>query len=400
MDKAEIITGGYILKKFDNLNEEENKVRESLKGKTESKKSFSKTPIVVISIAVIILVVLCVHLFGKKPVNSQSNNKAYEVEIDGKTYSADTLEDLNKLVGFDVSYAFNNESDVERTTKIEKDLYEDGELATIETESGTYIFGVTQAIITQRPSDQGGEQLYKIDYVIENKDFDRGSGDGVGIYPDDLVVKDSNGNKCNPFTEYYNDEMINAYDDTKPGNKTNKTVSFKVEDAASEYLTVEIATRGVTCKIPVSNYIEFAEEHKEQKVSLGTPVTISDSSGKMIVTINSIRKDNDLLYEPLPDQDIVVIDVDLENIDYNNGNSDGIDGTYGLAYIIDVKDDNNYTLNINTDNLISDGDGAYSFYGTVSPGSKGRFALVYRVQKDCKSITVDFKNGSTLTSEL
>ena len=92
--------------------------------------------------------------------------------------------------------------------------------------------------------------------------------------------------------------------------------------------------------------------------------------------------------------------MDLENIDYDNGNSDGIDGTYGLAYIIDVKDDNNYTLKINTDNLNTSNDGAYSFYGTVSPGAKGRFALVYRVQKGCKSITIDFKNGTILTADL
>lgn len=388
------------MKKFDNLNEEENKIKESIKEKSAAKKSRSLMPIATISIALIVLIVLCVHLFGKKSTNVSSNTKAYEVEIDGKTYSADSLEELNKLVGFDVSYAFNNDSEIERTTKVEKDLYENGELATIETESGTYIFGVTDALITKRPPNQGGEQMYKITYVIENKDFDMGSGEGVGLYPDDLVVKDSNGNKCNPFTEYYPDEMVNTYDNTKPGGKTEKIASYKVEDASSEYLTIEFPTRGVTCKISISNYEEFTEEHKEQKITVGTPVTISDSSGKMIITIDKIRKSNDFLYEPLPDEDIVIIDLDLENIDYDNGNSDGIDATYGLSYIIDVKDDNNYTLKINTDDLITSTDGAYSFYGTVSPGAKGRFALIYRVQKGCKAITIDFKNGTVLTAAL
>ena len=108
------------MKKFDNLNIEENKIKESLKENTEREKNISILPIAMILIAVIFLVALCIHLFGKKPVNTRSESKAYEVEIDGKTYSADTLEDLNKLVGFDVSLNLIETYDVgnapERTT--------------------------------------------------------------------------------------------------------------------------------------------------------------------------------------------------------------------------------------------------------------------------------------------
>lgn len=389
------------MKKFESLEQQESKLRknEASKSPTITSSSIFK-PLIVIIIAILILILLCFKLFTHpKQTSTASNSKAYEIEIDGKQYSADSLEELNQMVGFDVSYLFNNTSK-EKKTNVESKIYENGELATIDTEYGTYKFGVTNATLLQRAPVQGGDNVYQITYIIENKTFDNGDGTGVGLYPEDLTVTDEDGNKCAAFSSYYNNELVNAYDNTPAGKQTEKKAIYKVSNINCNTLEIYMPARGVTCKIPVDNVDEFLSEHKEQQIEVGTPVVISNTSGKMTITIDSIRVDNTANASQSSDSDLLLIDCTIDNTNYDAvGNNSGIDSYWSFTNIIDIKDDQNYTVN-SPDSLSMSSDGQYSLYASIRPGSKGRLVLPYKLQKGTKSITIDFRNGTTLTYSL
>lgn len=386
------------MKRFESLEEQEHNIKSEETSLSSEKKSIPFLPIIISLIALIIVIVICVKLFTPpKPSSQPSSNKAYQIEVDGKKYSADTIEELNEMVGFDVTFLFNNTK--EKTTKVEAKLYENGELANIETEYGTYKFGITDAALLKRAPAQGGETMYQITYVIENVDFDSGTGSGVSLFPEDLTVTDSDGNKCSTFNSYYNDEMVNAYDTTAPGKRTEKKAVYKVNNQECDYLEVYFAARGVTCKVEINNLKEFCDENKVQQVDIGTAFTISNNSGKAILTVDGARIDNSFLTTPSSDVDILIVDFDIDNISYDAyGSGSGIDGSWALSYIIDAKDDNNYIVSL-TDNSSKSGDGKYSFFDSIKPGAKGRLALPYEIEKGTKFITLDFRNGTTIKIE-
>lgn len=390
------------MKRFDSLEAEEKKRKNSESIEfTQKKRIIPWKPIILIIIAIAIIIILCIKLFGTNQTTLDSSaSKTYEIEVDGKKYSADTIEELSEMAGFDVSYLFNNNNSKKKNTKVEAKLYENGELANIETEYGTYKFGVTNATLLKRPPAQGGEIMYQITYVIENKDFDSGDGSGVGLFPENLTITDSDGNKCDAFSQYYDAEMINAYDTTAPGKKTEKKAIYKVSNQNCEYLEIYFASRGVTCKIELDNVKEFRDEHKEQQIDIGTPVIISDTAGKMVLTVDSIRIDNSFKTEASSDEDLLIIDFDIDNTSYDTyGSNLGIDSCWTLSNIISVTDDQNYTVNL-MNSFSGTADGKYSFYNGVKPGAKGRIALPYAIQKETQSVTIDFRNGTTLTVDL
>lgn len=387
------------MKRFKSLEEQEHNIK-SGERPYSPKKSLPLLPIIASLIALVIIIAICIKLFiPSKSTYEASSQKAYEVEVDGKKYSADTVDELNEMVGFDVSYLFNNNKR-EKNTKVEAKLYENGELANIETEYGTYKFGVTDATLLKRDSNQGGETMYQITYVVENTDFNSGDGSGVSLFPEDLTVTDSDGNKCTVFSSYYNDEMVNVYDSTAPGKKTKKKAVYKVNNQECNYLEVYFAARGVTCKIGINNLDEFCSENKVQQINIGTPFTINNKSGKVTLTVDNARIDNSFSTTDSPDTDILIVDFDIDNISYDAyGSGSGINGFGALSNMIDAKDDNNYTVGL-PDSISSSADGKYSFYDSIKPGAKGRLALLYKVEKGTKFVTLDFRNGTTLKIEL
>ena len=387
------------MKRFKSLEEQEHVIKSKEDSPLSKKRNIPILPITISVIALLILIIICLQLFIlPRSTSTPSAAKAYEIEVDGKKYSADTIAELNEMVGFDVTYLFNNRK--EKSTKVETKLYENGDLANIETEYGTYKFGVTNAMLLKRNSNQGGETMYQITYVIENVDFDSGDGAGVSLFPEDLTVTDSEGNKCTVFSSYYNDEMVNAYDVTAPGKKTEKKAIYKTNNQECNYLEIYFASRGVTCKIGINNLEEFCSENKVQQIDIGTPFTISNSSGKATVTIEKARIDNSFSTSTSSDSDILIIDCDIDNISYDAyGTGSGIDGYWALASLIDVKDDNNYTVSL-ADNISASSDGKYSLYDSIKPESKGRLALPYKIEKDTKFVILDFRNGTTIKIKL
>lgn len=382
------------MKKFDSLEQEEKALLET-SPKSVEKKPVPYLPIVVGVIAVAIIVIVCVKLFGRKPTSNTTTAKKYEVEVDGKTYSADTIEELNEMVGFDISFAFNNQDDKELSTHVEKDLYEVNETATIETESGTYSMEVTDAIITQRTPSDGGDILYQITYTLKNQDFGKDSS-GVLVDPGSLTVTDQSGNVCENFTTWNEGEQENAIEWVLPGNSIQKKGIYKVADATSPYLNIQITTRGVNFRVPIGNLDEYTESHKEQKIEYGTPVTINDMAGELILTVDDIRIANDYMIEQSNTEDLFIVFLDIDNISYKSNNHSGF-ASYQIEDFIEVKDDKGYVIPLSyqsTKESIIDG------YNTdlddVSVGSKARYALKYMVPKSCNKITIDFKNGSTL----
>ncbi len=386
------------MKRFNALEEQEHNIKSKEMPLSSKKKNIPFLPIFISVIAVIIVIVISVKLFAPSRTTSESSsNKAYEIEVDGKKYSADTIEELNEMVGFDVTYLFNNRK--EKSTNVEAKLYENGELANIETEYGTYKFGVTDATLLKRVSNQGGETMYQITYITENIDFDSGDGSGVSLFPEDLTVTDSDGNECNTFNSYYNNELVNAYDTTAPGKRTEKKAVYKTNNQNCNYLKVYFAARGVTCKININNLEEFCNDNKVQQVDLGTSFTISNTAGKVILTVDDARIDNSFLSTPSSDSDILIIDFDINNISYDAyGSGTGIDGYWALSNMIEVKDDNNYTVSL-ADSFSKTSDGKYTFHDSIKPGAKGRLALPYRIEKNTKFITLDFGNGTTIKIE-
>ena len=121
------------MKRFSSLEEQEHNIKSEEASLSSKKKNIPFLPIIISIVALIIVIVLCIRLFSPSKSNSESTSaKAYEIEVDGKKYSANTIEELNEMVGFDVTYLFNNPK--EKSTKVEAKLYENGELANIETE--------------------------------------------------------------------------------------------------------------------------------------------------------------------------------------------------------------------------------------------------------------------------
>ncbi len=383
------------MKRFKSLEEQEHNIKSEEVSLSSKKRNIPFLPIIISVITLIILIIICVKLFSPSKTNSESSSdKAYEIEVDGKKYSADTIRELNEMVGFDVTYLFNNKK--QKNTKVAAKLYKNGELANIKTEYGTYKFGITDATLLKRGPNQGGETIYQITYVIKNVDFDSGDGSGVSLSPEDLTITDSNGNKCNALSDYYDDEMINAYDTTGPGKKTEKKVIYKTNNQECNYLKVYFASRGVTCKIKINNLKKFCNENKVQQVDIGTPFTINNKSGKVTLTVDDARIDNSFLTTSSSDVDILIVDFDIDNISYNAYDSNsGIDGYWALSNMIRAKDNNNYTVSL-ADNFSKSADGKYSFYDSIKSGSKGRLALPYEIEKGTKFITLDFMNGTTI----
>lgn len=382
------------MKKFDSLEQEEKALLETTP-KSVEKKSVPYLPIVVGVIAIAIIVIVCVKLFGRKPTSNTTTAKKYEVEVDGKTYSADTIEELNEMVGFDISFAFNNQNDKELSTHVEKDLYEANETATIETESGTYSMEVTDAIITQRAPSNGGDILYQITYTIKNQDFGKDSS-GVLVDPSSLAVTDHSGNVCENYTSWNDGEQENAYEKVLPGNSIQKKGIYKVADATSPYLNIQIKTRGVNFRIPIGNLDVYTESHKEQKIDYGTPVTISNMAGELNLTVDDIKIANDYLFEQSDTEDLFIVFLDIDNISYKSKRTSGL-ASYQIGDLIEVKDDKGYVIPLSyqstKENIIN---GYNTYPDDVSVGSKVRCALMYMVPKSCNKITIDFKNGSTL----
>ena len=383
------------MKRFSSLEEQEHNIKSEEVSLSSKKKNIPFLPIIISIVALIIVIVLCIRLFSPSKSNSESTSaKAYEIEVDGKKYSANTIEELNEMVGFDVTYLFNNPK--EKSTKVEAKLYENGELANIKTEYGTYKFGVTDAILLKRAPTQGGETMYQITYVVENVNFDSGDGSGVSLFPENLTVTDSDGNECSTFNSYFNDEMINAYDSTAPGKRTEKKVIYQTNNQNCTYLDVYFDSRGVTCKINITNLDEFCNENKIQQVDIGTAFTVSNTFGKVILTVDDAKIDNSFLSTPSSDSDIFIVDLDIDNVNYDAYDSgSGIDGCFALSKMIDVKDNNNYTVSL-ANHFSNSADGKYAFYGSIKPGAKGRLALPYEIDKNTKYITLDFGNGTTL----
>lgn len=387
------------MKRFKSLEEQEHIIKSKEDSLSLKKRNTLILPIIISAIAILIIIMICLKLFTpKKSTSEQSSAKAYEIEIDGKKYSADSIAELNEMIGFDASYLFNNKKS--KNTKVEAKLYENGELANIETEYGTYRFGVTDATLLKRNPNQGGETMYQITYVIENVNFDSGDGSGVSLFPEDLTVTDSDGNKCSVFNSYYNNEMINAYDTTAPCQKTEKKAIYKTNNQECNYLEIYFASRGVTCKIAINNLEEFCKENQVQQIDIGTPFTISNNSGKATLTVDNARIDNSFTTSASSDTDTLIIDFDIDNISYDAyGTGSGIDGYWALASLIDVKDDNNYTVSL-ADGISASTDGKYALYDSIKPKSKGRLALPYKIEKGTNFVILDFRNGTTIKIKL
>ena len=103
------------MKKFESLEEAEQNIKKVEEGGVKPEKnSQNGSHIIVITAAltaVIALTVLCVILFKprKRMTNQSVGTKAYTIEVDGKRYSADSIEELSEMVGFDVSFLINNQ---------------------------------------------------------------------------------------------------------------------------------------------------------------------------------------------------------------------------------------------------------------------------------------------------
>ncbi len=388
------------MKKFDSLNDLERRSKGSDVNVPSKQNIDKKRVIIVTSVAFAAIVALCVFLFGDRSrTTDQETTMSYEIEVDGQKYSADSLEELSTLVGFDVTYLFNNAPPVEKKTDVEDKLYSKGEVATIGTENGTYKFGVTDAKIMQRAALRGGETMYQITYTVENIDFDSGDGQGVYLFPEDLEVTDSDKNYCDYFSLSYDGENINVSDTTPPGKKTEKKAIYEVRNADSPYLQIYFPNRGVTCQVDIDNLSSYMDSHKTQQIDVGNTVKIMDTDGEMEITVDQIRIDNSIVYELQDNENIIVIDWDINNINYTPyGINDGIN-SYILEELFTVTDDQNYTVR-SFGNIKGGSDGQYSLLDDVKIGNRGRIATVYQVSKECKSITIDFGNGSSLTKTL
>ncbi len=291
-------------------------------------------------------------------------------------------------------------SKVETTANTEttSKTYKSGETAVVDTEYGTYKITMNGAIISQRNMNQGGDTYYQITYVEENESFDNGDGLGTGIYPDSFDVTDDQGNVCTQFNEYYNDEAANAYERVGKGRKIEKKAIYKVVDPSSKSINVVMTARGVKFELTVDGVDEYAESHKVQSIDVGTPFTIRNNCGEVTLTIDDVRIDNSIKFQD-DDYNLVLVFFDVDNTSYDPyGSNSGFSSFYDLDSMILATDEDNYTVNVHQNYNASDING-YSFNNQIGIGKKGRMMIPYALDKDSKSITLDFNNGTTFTKE-
>ena len=394
------------MKKFESLEEAEQNIKKVEEGGVKPEKnSQNGSHIIVITAAltaVIALTVLCVILFKprKRMTNQSVGTKAYTIEVDGKRYSADSIEELSEMVGFDVSFLINNKkasmNDASGGTDSvpEMKIYELGEMAPVETNQGNYKIGIVEAKLYKRPISNGGDLFYNVSFEVENESVDE-----LNFYVGDLQISDANGNICSMANEYYDEEGVGLNDYTAKGTKTRKEALFHIVDSPTETLQISYPKKGLIFQVVINNLEEMNELYKEKKVKIGEPIYIIDGKKEMEITVDDIRIDNNLASDIEQGMNLLVIDFDVNNKSYDlYNNGAGVSG-YDYDRLFQVTDNDNYTLS-RSEYLKDNHDGVYSYYDSIKPGTKGRIAIPYLISANVTSITIDFRNGTTLTHKL
>lgn len=178
-------------------------------------------------------------------------------------------------VGKLLSYLEKDSS--EMTSDVSKDIiYEDGELAYVETESGNYYFGVTKATILPATSARGS--VYQITWEYHNESFRTAENDVLGINPSDLSVVDSEGYLVEAMSSGWDGDWSNAYASIAEGQKCKAYCTFKINDPMCTYLEVTLLSRNITCRVEVSS-AETTTDTKEQENGIYSQNDTADITG-------------------------------------------------------------------------------------------------------------------------
>lgn len=397
------------MKKFESLEEQEQSLKkdEEIKVKhvKERNSNSSSLRIVIYAslAAVMLLGVLCFVLFKpRKSVEKpkDNNSKKYTIEVEGKQYSANSISELSEMVGFDVSFMFNNQgtkggSDTSADTDsvMEAKIYKLGEKASVETNMGNYKFGITEAKLYRRNNNIGGDVLYRIYFDVENENVN-----DLIFRPDELRVSDANDTMCSMVRETYDGECAGLYDSIPKGKKSKIDVLFHIADFPTDTLQINYPQKGIIFEVEIDNIEEMSDMYGEREAEIGEMIHVTDGNSEMEITINDIRIDNS--YSSNSSMKMLVIECDVNNISYDPyNNGEGFVGSYLWSQMMQITDEDDYTI---TDGrfISGYGEGNYSSGDSVKPGSKKHLVLPYLVSDTAKTVTIDFGNGTILTHEL
>lgn len=148
----------------------------------------------------------------------------------------------------------------EPETLVNDKIYENGELAYVQTEKGNFYFGVIKAEFV--PKSQSHEDLYHIMWEYHNESY-QDNGEGLNITPyDDFKVYDSDGYVVE--TSYYsNSDSLSGlkasdhlYDKLAVGKKCKAESNFHVNNSSCNYLDVVLDDYGINCRVRIENFTE------------------------------------------------------------------------------------------------------------------------------------------------
>ncbi len=327
------------MKKFEELEQQAKAIGETKEKSDSVSLSFSPKILITIGLGAALIIGLCIFLFGNHglPSTGSSNQKKYSVEIDGKEYSADTLEELDQMVGFDVSsFITSAENQKPKETTVEDRIFENGELANIGTEYGTYKWGVTKAEIL--PPIEGSpcnrDSVYQITWEVQNIDFDSGDGQGTGLYPNYFTVTDSDGYVLSQMTMLFDGDNVNEYARVAPGKKCISKFTYTINNPDCTYLDISLDARGVVSRIYIDNPSNgVAEKSNPEKLAVAD-INNSITAAKVgdLITFGKYEQDNNasngkediewLVLDKKDGKTLLISKYCLDCAPYNNANED------------------------------------------------------------------------------
>lgn len=288
----------------------------------------------------------------------------------------------------DELHALQSAISAELKDRREGDFYENGELAYVDTEWGNYYFGVTKATIL--PKNENRDAVYQITWECQNESFRTSSGDVLRINEYALTVTDSNGYRVSPMLTGWDGEWENSYASVAPGKKCATTHTFKINDPSCEYLDVSLDSRGINCRIYITDTTGKASAEPIKEIvalEYGEPITITNSDGSFKFAIDGAHiVDWPYAVDDRPGTIIVTLQGIVENIDY-----DGIYGGSVCAYEVAtqgiiVTDQEGFALEFYDVNRGDDG--VYEVGSHIKIGTKKRVSLPFYANTACDTLIV------------
>ena len=133
-------------------------------------------------------------------------------------------------------------------------IYSPGDMVTISTEMGTYIFTVVEVKLLPPYSD-ARPAVYQVVYQYENIDF--GAGEQIFLYIDenDLQVKDDQGFVLSPMHTAWNGDWMESKN-LVPSEKCLSKMTYTIINDSSQYLDItfgRLKEQNAFFRVPITN---------------------------------------------------------------------------------------------------------------------------------------------------